>query len=142
MVSVLNKIGLRAHVKLIPLRHGIGDYFGAIFKSHPQIGYSNWIADYPSDGGFLPPLLSCRGLNGYNFCDHAVDHLFKVAERAEAQNPYAAPALWRRAERAVLAQAPIVPVDNPENIAFLAKRVGNFQYHPEWGVLLDQLWLK
>jgi hypothetical protein len=31
--------------------------------------------------------------------------------------------------------------DNSQNVAFVAKRVG-FQVHPEWGVPLDQLWLK
>jgi hypothetical protein len=35
-----------------------------------------------------------------------------------------------------------VPADNGKNVAFLAKGVGNFQFHPEWGVLLDQLWVK
>jgi YVTN family beta-propeller protein len=142
MVSVLNSIGLRAHLKLIPLRQGIGDYFSAVFRAHPQMGYDNWIADYPSDGGFLPPVFSCRGFNSRNFCDPAVDRLFTVAARAQAQNPYAAPALWRKAERAILSRAPIVPADNPQNVAFVAKRVGNYQYHPEWGVLLDQLWVR
>jgi hypothetical protein len=35
-----------------------------------------------------------------------------------------------------------VPTYVPQNIAFVAKRVDNFQYHPQWQVLLDQLWLK
>ena len=35
-----------------------------------------------------------------------------------------------------------MPTDNSQNVAFVAKHVGNFQYHPEWGVLLDQLWLR
>jgi peptide/nickel transport system substrate-binding protein len=142
MVSVLNRIGLRAQPKLVPLVHNIGDYFGAIHtpNNHAQIGYDNWSADYPSDGGFLPSLLGCSGFNGGFFCDRHVDGLFAAAERA--QNPYDASALWRRAERAVLARAPIVPADNGKNVAFLAKGVGNFQFHPEWGVLLDQLWVK
>jgi hypothetical protein len=25
---------------------------------------------------------------------------------------------------------------------FASERVGNFQYHPQWGVLLSQLWVK
>jgi hypothetical protein len=35
-----------------------------------------------------------------------------------------------------------VPTDNSKNVAFVATGVHNFQYHPEWCVLLDQLWLK
>jgi len=143
MVSVLNSIGLRAHLKLIPLVPGYSAYFNRISdpRSRAQIGYYNWLADYPSDGGFLPPLFSCNG-NASRFCDPAVDRLFVAAGKAQARNPGAAPALWQKAERAILLQAPLVPADNGKNIAFLAKGVGNFQYHPEWGVLLDQLWLK
>ena len=44
--------------------------------------------------------------------------------------------------RAVLEQAPLVPTYNLERVWFLAKGVGNFQYHAQWQVLLDQLWLR
>ena len=144
MVHVLNSIGLRARLKVVSIASGIDAYFKRIFNpsTRPQIGYYGWIADYPSDTGFLPPILSCASNNPSKFCDHAVDRLFAKAEAAQAENPAAAPALWQQAERAVLLRAPIVPDDNPQNVAFVAKRVGNFQYHPEWGVLLDQLWLK
>jgi YVTN family beta-propeller protein len=144
MVSVLNSIGLRAQLKPVRVVSDIGAYFGRIFdpRTRAQIGFLNWAADFPSVIGFLPPLFSCTQNNASEFCDRAVDRLFAVAEAAQAQNPGAAPALWQKAERAVLAQAPIVPTDNPENVAFVAKDVGNFQYHPQWGVLLDQLWLK
>jgi peptide/nickel transport system substrate-binding protein len=54
----------------------------------------------------------------------------------------AASALWQKAERAVLAQAPIVPTYNQQDVSFVSKRVGNFQYNPQWRVLLDQLWVK
>jgi peptide/nickel transport system substrate-binding protein len=60
----------------------------------------------------------------------------------QAQSPAAAPALWQSAERAILRQAPLLPTYNPDNVAFLAPHVGNFQYHPQWGILLDQLWVK
>jgi len=144
MVRLLNSIGLRARLKVVDITKGIGAYFDAIGNpsTRPQIGYTGWIADYPSVTGFMPPILSCASHNVSRFCDHAVDRLFAKAEAAQAENPAAAPALWQQAERAVLLQAPIVPTDNGENVAFVAKHVGNFQYHPEWGVLLDQLWLK
>jgi ABC-type transport system substrate-binding protein/class 3 adenylate cyclase len=144
MVRLLDSIGLRAHLKVVSIASGIGDYFDSILNpnARPQIGYFGWIADYPSVTGFLPPMLSCASHNVSRFCDPAIDRLFAKAETAQAENPAAAPALWQQAERAVLLQAPLVPEDNPQNVAFLAKHVDNFQYHPEWGVLLDQLWLK
>jgi ABC-type transport system substrate-binding protein/class 3 adenylate cyclase len=144
MVHLLNSIGLRARLKVVSIASGIDAYFNSIGNpnTRPQIGYFGWIADYPSVTGFLPPILSCASDNVSRFCDPAIDRLFAKAEAAQAENPAAAPALWQQAERAVLLQAPIVPDDNPQNVAFVAKHVGNFQYHPEWGVLLDQLWLK
>ena len=144
MVHLLNSIGLRARLNVVSIAHGINAYFQRIGDPHTraQIGYSGWIADYPSDTGFLPPILSCTSNNVSKFCDRAVDRLFAKAEAAQAENPAAAPAIWQQAERAVLLQAPLVPTDNGENVAFVAKHVGNFQYNPEWGVLLDQLWLK
>ncbi len=144
MVRLLNSIGLRAHLKLISVASGIGAYFQRIGEpgTHPQTGYFGWISDYPSDTGFLPPVFACDAGNVSEFCSPAVDRLFAKAEAVQAENPAAAPALWQQAERAVLLQAPIVPTDNPKNVAFVAKGVHNFQYHPEWTVLLDQLWLK
>jgi len=144
VVSVLNSIGLRAHLKLVPPGPDFSAYFSRILdpRTRAQIGGLEWLSDYPSPGGFLPPLFSCTSGNASEFCDPAIDRRFAAAERAQAQNPGAAPALWQDAERAVLAEAPVVPVDNPKNVAFVANGVGNFQYHPQWGVLLDQLWLK
>jgi len=37
---------------------------------------------------------------------------------------------------------PITTASCGQGITFVSKRVGNFEYHPEWGVLLDQLWVK
>ncbi len=146
MVSVLKSIGLRAHLKLISLgpKGDISRYFDPISnpKNRVQIGYNQWFADFPSEGAFLPPLFDCKSRNTSQFCDHALDRLFAQAEEAQVRNPGAAPALWQKAERVILAQAPLVPTDSQDNVAFVAKGVGNFQYDPGIGVLLDQLWLK
>ena len=45
-------------------------------------------------------------------------------------------------EREILAQAPMVPTYNRQVVDFVSKRVGNYEYHPQWGALLDQLWVK
>jgi ABC-type transport system substrate-binding protein len=68
--------------------------------------------------------------------------MLEAATAAEAQNPAAAPALWQRAEREILARAPIVPIYNPQDATFVSKRVGNVEHHPQWGVLLDRLWVR
>jgi hypothetical protein len=35
-----------------------------------------------------------------------------------------------------------VPLYNPQALTALSERVGNYQYHPFWQVLLDQLWVR
>ena len=152
MVSVLNAIGYRARVKAIKPSPDIGAYFEPISdpKTRAQTGYFGWSADFPSAAGFLPPQFSCaafspnpkRNQDPSEFCDHTVDRLLAAATAAQAQNPAAAPALWNRAERAILEQAPLVPGYTQEDVTFLSRRVGNFQFHPQWGVLLDQLWVR
>ncbi len=64
------------------------------------------------------------------------------AATLQVQDPPAATLLWREVERDLLAQAPVVPVGNRRNVDFLSKRVGNYQYNPQWGPLLHQLWVK
>ena len=58
------------------------------------------------------------------------------------QDPAAATSLWQQVEQSLLVQAPVVPAYNRSAVDFVSKRVGNYQYNPQWGVLLDQLWVK
>ena len=39
-------------------------------------------------------------------------------------------------------QAPWLPMFNPKNIDFVSKRVGNYQFSPQWLFLLDQAWVQ
>jgi peptide/nickel transport system substrate-binding protein len=153
MASVLNSIGLRAHVNAIRVGNSAEAYFRKVSDTRlkAQIGFSGWGADYPSAAGFIPPLLSCaafvaaspmQNTNLAGFCDHSLDEDMVRATALQAQDPPAATLLWQRIEREILAQAPVVPTDNRRNVDFVSKRVGNYQYNPQWGVLLDQLWVK
>jgi peptide/nickel transport system substrate-binding protein len=36
----------------------------------------------------------------------------------------------------------MVPTFNGREVDLVSKRVGNYEYHPQWGALLDQLWVK
>ena len=54
----------------------------------------------------------------------------------------AATLLWRQIERELLMRAVSVPTSNIRNVDLVSERVGNYQYHPQWGALLDQLWVK
>jgi ABC-type transport system substrate-binding protein len=76
------------------------------------------------------------------FCDRSIDAKIAEATAAQVQDPAAATTLWQEVERRLLAQAPVVPAYNRSHIDIVSKRAGNYQYNPQWGVLLDQLWVR
>jgi peptide/nickel transport system substrate-binding protein len=36
----------------------------------------------------------------------------------------------------------VLPLVTPKAISFLSRRVGNYQFSQQWGVLYDQLWVR
>jgi peptide/nickel transport system substrate-binding protein len=144
LVSVLNSLGFRARLKTVDRPDA---YFTMVADSRvrAQAGFGAWQADVPSAAGFIPGLLSCAALGQTNlaqFCDRSIDRQIARAAAAQVQDPAAATTLWQQVEQSLLAQAPIVPAYNRRNVDFVSKRVDNYQYNPQWGVLLDQLWVK
>jgi len=151
VASVLRSVGFRARVHVFSA--DIVAYFNHVTnpRSRVQIGFSTWFSDFPSVSTFLGQLFLCsrfvpaapgQTTNMGGFCDPAIDRKLRRAEAVEAQNPPAATVLWQKLEGAILAQAPIVPTVNRQNIDFVSERVRNYQFHPQWGALLDQLWVK
>jgi hypothetical protein len=39
-------------------------------------------------------------------------------------------------------QAPWVPLYNPRDLTLPSARVGNYQFHPYWNLLIDQIWVR
>ena len=62
--------------------------------------------------------------------------------RQQVTDPQAANALWARIDRDLTDQAPWLFLYNPKQADFVSSRVANFQYNLQYGVLLDQLWVK
>jgi YVTN family beta-propeller protein len=143
MVEVLQTLGFRTRLKVI---RDLGAYFTQVNppRGHAQVAWYAWAADYPSQAGFMLPLFECASavFTPNRYCDRRVDRSLAAASDADARNPTAAPALWQRAERMILAKAPIVPMYNLQEATFVAKRVGNVQHHPQWGALLDRMWVR
>jgi peptide/nickel transport system substrate-binding protein len=154
VASVLELLDLRADVRTMPVdpKTRLMPYFHQVSDSRNkvQIGYDGGLADYPSAAVFIPRAVSCDAfipaspLNGNlaQFCDPAIDAKMTRATALQAQDPPAATLMWQEVERDLLAQAPLLPTDNRRAINFLSERVGNYQYNPQWGVLLSQLWVK
>ena len=114
-------------------------------RNHIQIAFDNWIADYPAPSDFFTPLLTCGSFqvaNRAKFCDPGIDAETQRARRLQFTNPRAANRQWAKIERAIMRQAPWVPMINPKLIDYVSRRVGDYQYNPEWGMLIDQLWVR
>jgi len=145
-VPLLQQLGYRARAK-----HLGGDYYAKAGDSRlkVQAGVQSWGADYPAPLDFFF-LLSCRSFvrgtgsnpNFSEFCDPQIDRQITRARALEVTDPALASSLWTRIDREVVDQAPVVPLVNPKQVDFLSRRVGNYQYSPQWGVLLDQLWVR
>jgi peptide/nickel transport system substrate-binding protein len=150
VVSLLDSLGYRARLKVV---RDVGAYFMRVSdaRTRTQIGFSGWFLDFPSAEGFLRPLLSCRAYdptspettsNFAGFCDRSIDAQMARAAATQVTDPAAGIQLWQRVEEAILAQAPVVPAFNFNYVSLISPRVGNYQYNPQWGVLLSQLWVK
>ena len=48
----------------------------------------------------------------------------------------------RRLDRELTDRAILLPTVTPDETDLLSRRVGNYQYNPVWGPLLDQLWVQ
>ncbi len=147
-VKLLRSLGYRASMKV---RGGYG-YFGVVgdSRTRAQIGTTEWISDYPAASGFFIPILTCTSFlpnnpgnsNDAEFCDPHIDRQIEHALTEQATNPDAARGLWEGVDRQTVDQAPWVPLVNPEAVDVVSKRVGNYQYSPPLGMLIDQLWVR
>jgi YVTN family beta-propeller protein len=145
--SLLRSLGYRATVRIVPESE---DYYGMIGSDKAQIGWAAWERDYSSAADFFLPTVSCSALqtqnywagnNFSNFCAPAVDRLITRGLDLQTVDPSRADAAWARADRAVAAAAPIVPYANEISETLVSRRVGNYHYSPQWGPLLEQLWV-
>ena len=149
LVSVLRQLGYRASLRAIA---SPPTYWNTIDNSRNQVqvGEFRWSEDYPAPWDFFGPLFSCHSfipgnpanLNDSQFCSLWVDAQFRQALTAQADSPDAARLLWADIDREIVDQAPWVPLYNPRALVVLSARVGNYQFHPLWKLLIDQLWVR
>jgi peptide/nickel transport system substrate-binding protein len=119
-------------------------------RNRVQVGEFNWYNDFPAPSDFIVPMFSCpSSLHGWSanfnvsgFCDHQIDAQATQALAAQTRSPNAAAALWADVDREIANQAPWAPLFNERQLVVLSARVGNYQFHPFWQLLLDQLWVR
>jgi peptide/nickel transport system substrate-binding protein len=149
VVKVLDDLGFDAELRSVK---DVGRYFGLISDSRTraQIFGFGWIADYAVPSNFLDLLFSCDSYvpaspfnpNTTGLCDPSLDRMMERAQKLDVSNPPAARKLWAEIDRRVVDLAPWAPTVNLYSNDFVSERVGNYQYNPQWGVILSQLWVE
>lgn len=115
-----------------------------------QVALTGWQADYPSASSFLQTLYSCatihphsdNSLNVSAYCNPDIDALMDQSAMLALKDYDASNASWTRADRALMAQAPSVPLVQIRRVTLLAKRVHNAIATLNDDLLLSQLQIK
>jgi YVTN family beta-propeller protein len=140
---VLDTLGYRARARIMP---GFRRYYPTVKdpRTHAQVGFYGWIADYLTPASFFEWNFTCRSLrplsgannNASRFCDPAVDLGLDRAYDADSD------AGWAALDRRVLRRAPAVPLTSVRAVVLVSDRVGNVEQHGQLGPLLDQFWVR
>jgi YVTN family beta-propeller protein len=148
-VSLLRRLGYRSSLRVIPeLVPDFVEYAGDS-RRRAQLGTFGWYADFASAlflrdlyscASFLPESTANRNLSA--FCDARIDAKMAQAAAVQASDPVRAGALWARVDRMLVDRAAAVPLVNRHVVGFVSNRVGNYQLHPQWLTMLDQLWVR
>ena len=126
--------------------------FGYIQNSdnRVQIGVTGWSADYPSASSFLRTLFACstftphsdNSINISQFCDPKLDALMDRAAMISLTDQKAGDAVWAEASRALMAQAPALPLDQTRRVALTPARVPGDFTTPIYEAICSQMTLR
>ena len=149
VAATFRLLGYRVHERAV---RRAADYFSRIgdSRNRVQAAGGGWIADYASAYAFIATQLSCKSFqpasranaNVAEFCDRAIDREMKRAYALGRSDPEQAARAWERVDRDIVDRAPWLFLATPRVIGFVSPRVGNYQYSPQWGLLIDQLWVR
>jgi YVTN family beta-propeller protein len=150
LASLLDRLGYPTRVRTFS---ATSNWFSAASDSRAKVQAFDFVTvgPYPSPSVYIgPDYTSCQSLvrnsqnnpNAYEFCDPRFDATVRSARAAQDVGSPVAYALWARADRQYTDDAPVVNLDTPSITDFVSHRVGNYQYNPALGVLIDQLWVR
>jgi peptide/nickel transport system substrate-binding protein len=151
LASLLDRLGYPTRIKTFSVNNTTLLPRLADSRTSPQAYLYLWGPNFPAASEFLgPQFWSCQSFvpnstsnsNVGEFCDPRFDTAVRSALAAEAANSPSAPQLWAKADRLFTDQAPVVNIANPSEIDLVSHRVDNYQYNPQLGVPIDQLWVR
>jgi plasmid stabilization system protein ParE len=73
--------------------------------------------------------------------ERKADHIAEGYEKRGVGKKEAESRAWATVDRMIVDRAATVPYANDLQLTLLSPRVGNYQFNPQWGALLDQLWV-
>jgi hypothetical protein len=142
LASVLRSIGYNA-------RYGGQVDATKIFAGAGNVSFNGWFADFVAPFGFFASIDDCGAYKATSLgpkagalCTPMIAREFVKAHALQTTDPEQATLVWRKLDRDVTDLAPWVPYVNPGALYLLSQRTGNFQFNPQWGTLLDQLWVR
>ena len=145
-VPTLRALGYRVGLRILPL----DAYWQHVNNSRTrtQIGFIGWQQDYPAPSEFFTHF-TCgafhpgtpQNSNQSGTCDQRIDRVYNQALASQADES-TANANWAALDRLVTNLSSWAPLYNPRNVVFVSRRLGNLQSNPEWGILIDQLWVR
>ena len=91
--------------------------------------------------GTVLGILRCDSGSLNSYCDPEFDRMFDHALQLQVTDPAAALAEWAALDHRAVDLALLAPIDN-SGAVFVSERVGNYQYHPAYGSLFDQMWVQ
>jgi YVTN family beta-propeller protein len=145
---LLRDLGYPSSVRVIPDFARYSSYVSDSRK-RAQMGFDGWLADWLTPS-FLRTLFSCASfqpqtpanINKAEFCDPEIDSQMTRAAAAQSYDPARANELWAAVDHALIDEAVVLPTVTVPYGTYISDRVGNYQSHPLWGPLLDQLWVE
>jgi peptide/nickel transport system substrate-binding protein len=115
--------------------------FKAIFAGEVSIGAVSYYPDFPTPFTFFGQFTCDQHDPFTHFCGADLDALVSQASQLQATDRTAANRKWAEVDRTVTDLSLWVPLVN-EGSSFVSARLGNYQFSPGLGVLLDQAWVK
>ncbi|MGW8359433.1 ABC transporter substrate-binding protein [Streptomyces wedmorensis] len=142
LADAVARVGIRVHVEVLDTasyyRSGLG---------HPDtvralglgLGVSDWGADYPTEYGFLAPLVDGRqikpGGGNFNFAELDDPVVRRLVDEAQAlDDPEARQRLWQRVEETVMERAVILPIAHDRTLHYRHPDVTDVYVHPAFGL--------
>jgi peptide/nickel transport system substrate-binding protein len=142
VIATLRRLGYRAQLKVVPYTTYYGPNNAQLYHQ-VQLGTNAWLADYVAPSSFLISLVECgQGwTNSGQFCDPALDARISKALSDQADQAGVASQEWAAIDHSLVKAAVDVPLSNSLTEDFVSGRVGNYTYNPQWGMMIDQLWV-